>query len=230
MFKFLKNLFKPEIKYIPAPPSEALEIKEEKLPLPHERRVHLGIIVGHTKKDGGAQMVETGENEYEYGKKVLNAILKKAESFSGLEVSGILRDDIGIRGAYDQARSIGCDAVVELHFNAANGSASGSLTLCTPDKNDLDFSHEIHNHICKAFNRVGTSRGVMVIGKTTRGSACIYAFPDGVNCLVEPFFGDNKADAKLGREKIEAYAQAICQGTFNWAIKNDLISPKLQQR
>ena len=168
-------------------------------------------------------MIETGESEYEYGKKVLNAIVGHAEKFHGLIVSGIFRDEGGIRGAYEQAKVIGCDAVIELHFNASAGAAHGSLTLCTPDKNDLDFAHEIHNNICKAFNRVGSSKGVIVIGKTVRGSANIYAFPLGVNCLVEPFFGDNASDAKLGREKLDAYALALLQGTFNWAVKQDLL-------
>lgn len=224
MFNWLKKLVKPEVVYIPAPAQT--EIPSEPLPKLHERKIHLGIVVGHDKKDGGATMHGSGMSEYEYGKKVLESCLKQAKDFPGLEVTGIFRDGHGIRGAYNEAVAKKCDAVVELHFNASQGSATGSLTLCTPDVNDVDFAHEVHNNICKAFNRIGQSRGVMVIGKTTRGSACVYAFKDGVNCLVEPFFGDNKAEAELGIKVLDTYARSILQGTFNWGVKSDLISAR----
>lgn len=223
MFKWIKSLIKPDVVVIPAPPLP--DIPTELLPKLHERKIHLGIIVGHDKKDQGATMLD-GTTEYQYGKKVLESCMKQMEKFPGLVVSGIFRDGQGIRGAYNESAAKKCDAVVELHFNASNGGATGSLTLCTPDVNDVEFAHEIHNNICRAFDRKGQSRGVMVIGKTTRGSACVYAFPDGVNCLVEPFFGDNKSDAELGQKKLEAYALSILQGAFNWGVKSDLISAR----
>jgi N-acetylmuramoyl-L-alanine amidase len=205
-----------------APPKA--EIPDAKLPTLNEQMVHLGVIVGHSQKDGGAVLAHPSKlNEYQYGKRVAEAIEYKAKGYyPKIKVSVLLRDDIGISGAYDRARGLGCDCVVELHFNAHNGKASGSLTLCTPDGGDVEFAHILHKFICKTFNRVGSSMGVAVIGRSVRGAGNVYAFPEGVNCLLEPFFGDSEAE--LGISKLDEYAEAILGGVTQWATKLDLIS------
>lgn len=211
-----KSLPAPEIKPIEAVP----------LPKPHERIVHVGIIVGHDKKDQGAVMDHPSKlSEYAYHKELANKILAVAEEkFPKLIVSVIFRDEIGIHGAYQKAKEKMCDCVIELHFNATEGhKATGTLTLCTPDANDVEFAHIMHKQLCKAFNRIGDSLGVNVVGKSTRGAPNVYAFPDGVNCLVEPFFGDSEAE--LGITKQGAYGEAILEGVMLWAIQHDLLSP-----
>jgi len=226
MFSKIKRFFfKDTSKTVLLKQPETKEIAEEILPSKNDQKVHLGVIVGHTKKQGGAVLLNGSMNEYQYNKKVLDAMVKNKDIFfPRLELTPIFRDDIGIAGAYDRARGLGCDCVVELHFNASNGRSSGSLTLCTSSSDDIEFAHEVHNHICTVFGRIGSSRGVAVIGRSVRGAANIYAFPEGANCLVEPFFGDSPEDGELGIKKIDEYATAILQAVNNWAKKRDLIS------
>ncbi len=223
MFRWLFKKSPPVVLIAP-PKSE--NIPDANLPTLSEQMVHLGIVVGHSQKDGGAILKHTSKmSEYQYGLRVAEAIEYKAKAyFPKIKVSVILRDDIGISGAYDRARGLGCDCVVELHFNAHNSKATGSLTLCTPDGGDVEFAHIIHKFICKTFGRTGDSMGVAVIGRSVRGAGNVYAFPEGVNCLVEPFFGDSEAE--LGISKIDEYAECILSATTQWAVKLDLISWK----
>mgnify|MGYP003402416605 FL=1 len=145
-----------------------------------------------------------------------------AKDYPRIKLSVITRDKQGILGSYKHAQEIGCDCVIELHFNASmNHKATGSETLCTPDPMDVEFSHIIHKKICDVFGRGGDSRGVVAIGRSVRGAPNIYAFQEGPNCLVEPFFGDS--EDKLGKEKITQYAQGLLDAVSLWARKLDLI-------
>lgn len=221
------GFFKRKAPALPTP--EIKSITPEPLPQPHERVVHVGFIVGHDKRDGGAVMGGSSKlSEYDYNKALSNKILSLAsERFPKLKVSIIFRDGVGIAGAYQKAKEIMCDCVIELHFNASEGKkATGTVTLCTPDHNDMEFAHIIHRHICQAFARTGDSMGVVVVGRAVRGAANVYAFKDGVNCLVEPFFGDSEAD--LGQAKEGEYANALLQGVMSWAHKMDLLKPTSQ--
>jgi N-acetylmuramoyl-L-alanine amidase len=216
--------FKKKQQSLPAP--QVVEIKAEPLPQAHERIVHVGFVVGHDKKAQGAVMVGASElTEYQYNKEIANKILEIAtKDYPTLKVSIIFRDGVGIAGAYQKAKELLCDCVIELHFNASEGKkATGTETLCTPDANDVEFAHIIHKQLCQVFGRDGNSRGVVVIGKSVRGAPNVYAFPDGVNCLVEPFFGDS--EAKLGIEKEGDYANALLQAVMSWAVKHDLLKP-----
>jgi N-acetylmuramoyl-L-alanine amidase len=140
-----------------------------------------------------------------------------------VRVDTILRDEIGIAGAYQIAMQIGCDAVIELHFNAFDGKTSGTLTLCTIDDNDVAFAQIVHKKLCEAFKRDGQSLGVRCVSRVDRGAENLHSFPEGVNCLVEPFFGDEMKDALLGASSVEAYAQALVEAVVLWAKQVDLL-------
>ncbi len=208
----------------PAIAAPSIVIKSEPLPQTKDQFIHLGIVVGHDKKEQGAVMDhQTKMTEYLFNKGLANKILAIADQqFPKLKVSVILRDGQGIHGAYQEAKNKNCDAVIELHFNAsANKQAKGTVTLCTPDLNDVEFAHVIHSQICKVFNRAGESMGVVVVGKSVRGAPNVYAFPEGVNCLLEPFFGDTEAADGIAKE--EECAKAILQAVMTWGMKKDLI-------
>lgn len=193
--------------------------------LPHigeQRFVKLGLIVGHTDKNPGATSI-LGVTEYDYNSEIAALASKYANDKKEIKVIVIKRDEVGIAGAYHAAEKAGCDAVIELHFNDYTGEASGSETLCSPDLTDVEFAHEIHAGMCEAFGRSGMSRGVKVIPRSGRGAENIYSFPNGVNCLVEPFFGDNAKDWELAGDKKEAYAHALIESVILWAKKNDFI-------
>ena len=201
---------------------ENKDIPDQLLPSGSEQVVHLGVVVGHTKLSGGAVLDGASKlSEYQYGLKVVEAMKKAMDKFPRLQLSVFLRDDIGIAGAYDQARGAGCDCVVELHFNSASGKSTGSLTLTTPDPKDVAFANMQHWYMCEAFGRDGNSRGVLSIGRSVRGAGNVYAFNEGANCLLEPFFGDKEAE--LGLKKVDAYAYGILKATQEWATKQGLI-------
>ena len=218
----MSSLFKKKIRTpvsIPVP----IVGNPRELPCPDDVRfVHLGIIVGHTEKTPGAKSI-TGFTEYSYNSDVAAIIAKLAKSNDKLKVSIIKRDGVGIAGAYEHATELRCDAVVELHFNDFNGLAFGTETLCSSDMTDIEFAHEIHSAVCDAFNRDGMSRGVKVLSRSSRGAENIYSFPNGVNCLVEPFFGDHPDDVEKAARLKQEYAEAIIAGVILWAKKNDLI-------
>lgn len=143
-----------------------------------------------------------------------------------LEMKTILRDDIGIAGAYKIARESLCDCVIELHFNAFDGKAMGTSTLCTPDLSDLAFAKTVHQAMCNLFKRMGRDdRGVKAISKATRGGSNVHGFPGGVNCLVEPVFGDNLAEAKLLLANKDKYAWCLVDAVALWAKQASLIKP-----
>ncbi len=185
----------------------------------------LGLIVGHEAKAPGATMLG-GISEYQYGKDITDKVKLLAPKIDGrIDIEIILRDHIGILGAYAKARELLCDAVIELHFNSFfDGSVHGSLTLCSPDVSDVDFAHIVHSQICEAFKRSGASLGVKTLSKSGRGGANVHSFPGGVNCLVEPFFGDNQSDAALASRCALEYAGALVRAAQLWGRKVDLLA------
>ena len=164
-----------------------------------------------------------GRTEYDYNTEVARLMEAAARKLGSIQTVICLRDGVGISGAYRKAIEAGADAVIELHFNAFNGAASGTETLCTSDLTDVEFAHIIHGAICKVFSRGGSSRGVKAISRSGRGGQNLHAFPAGVNCLVEPGFGDHRDDAAMLIERREAYAEALIAAVNLWAIKKDLI-------
>jgi N-acetylmuramoyl-L-alanine amidase len=186
-------------------------------------KVKLGIIVGHSAKAMGAKMIEPfGKYEYEYNKIIAGKIRDYASSANlGVEVELIYRDGRGIEGAYALARQLLCDCVIELHFNAGGGT--GTETLSTADASDVTFAQLIHKKVCEVFGREGSSRGVKSISKSADGGANLHQFPGGVNCLVEPFFGDVEAEASLGMNRADEYAEALVQAVWLWGKQVDLL-------
>lgn len=202
------------------------QIKDAPLPLASEQVVHLGVIVGHTKDAQGAELVDGTKRmtEYAYNSEIAKKIEVNALKFPRIKVTTFFRDGVGISGAYNAARKAGCDCVIELHFNAFNKQVKGTETLCTPDKGDIEFANIVHRNMCTLFQRVGASRGVRVIGRSVRGAPNVYAFPEGVNCLVEPFFGDSEGN--IGISKSEDYAVVLLESVQLWARQLDLVPGK----
>lgn len=231
MFKRITNWFYKlftRAVLVPAPPSVFPELapsNEELEKADSKGMVKLAIIVGHEKSAQGARMVG-GMYEYEYNKRIANMAVEYARTAFAdvLQVEIILRDGIGINGTYARARQLLCDAAIELHFNAFDSKVRGTETLCTPDLTDVQFAHIVHGKVCQAFQRIGASRGVKTISKAARGGGNVHAFPGGVNCLVEPFFGDNLEDAKIAMSHQEIYAEALIDSVILWARKSDLIA------
>jgi N-acetylmuramoyl-L-alanine amidase len=227
MFVRLKKWFKgllnkePRTVVLPAPP--LVSIPDERLPSAHDnRQFHLGVIVGHTKDSPGAALVGQGIFEYQFNTEIANMMKRLAPR--ELKVDVIFRDGVGIAGAYAKAEQLGCDGVIELHFNAFNGQAFGTETLCTQDANDVEFAHIVQKAMCDVYGRTGKgNRGVLVISRSARGGGNVHAFRTGANCLTEPFFGDNPSEVRMALAKKTEYAQCLLQATLLYARKKDFI-------
>lgn len=189
-------------------------VRETPTPIDPEPRPTLGLIVGHTAKSPGATLA-TGGSEYWFNKQVANYTASIAPSM-GLNVKVFYRDRVGISGAYQAALQADCDMLVELHFNAFNTKVTGTETLCTYDPEDKRLAGLMQAYLCQAFNREGTSRGVKPLPRSARGGRNIYSAPGTPNCLVEPFFGDNKREATYALDHTREYAEALIRAALKF--------------
>lgn len=190
-----------------------------------EPRMILGIIIGHDRKSQGASLAKPwGTSEYVYNSELAEMMKDYiVEAKLPIKPEIIFRDGVGIKGAYDVADKKKCDVVIELHFNGFNGKAHGTSCLTTSVQGDVDFATVIQKMMCEVFERPGMSRGVKSLARGDRGGVNVHSFPGGVNCLVEPFFGDNPAEAKMGIERKAEYAQALVNGVVLWARKKNIL-------
>ena len=190
------------------------------------RKIKLGLIVGHDSKEGGAALTGTPFNEYHYNLEVANLAKKFAEDkFIDIEVEVITRDKIGMLGAYKKAEQLGCDFVIELHFNAFNRTARGTETLTSADQDSRDFAEVVHARCISTFKRTGGTgdRGVRVLSRNDRGGKNVYAFK-GPSCLVEPFFGDHPDEAVLALSLQTQYAKDLVDCVRKYAMRIKLLT------
>lgn len=180
----------------------------------------LAVIVGHEKKAQGAAMHRSQGfiSEYMYNNAIADLMIDYGKTV-GVEVVKVLRDGIGISGANKKAASLKPDACIELHFNAANGTAHGTEVLCTLDAQDKTFAALVQANVCKVFERTGMSRGVKPIARSARGGGNVHGLPGIANCLVEPFFGDNQKEAEMAMKKKSEYAKALVDAFVSWTKK-----------
>lgn len=204
-------------------PTHVLPEPKTNHPDPESRaKITLGLIVGHEKKAPGADLYGGG-NEYGYNSEIA-AIIKQLCSGTAIDCRVILRDGIGIDGAYRRAFDLGCDCAIELHFNAFNNKATGTLTYTSTASEDVAFSHVIHKAMVGVFGTEGRKdRGVVSLGRKERGGRNVYSFNGMPNCLVEPFFGDVESEAKLAIAKKREYAAALVLAVQTWARKQDML-------
>jgi N-acetylmuramoyl-L-alanine amidase len=176
----------------------------------------LVLIVGHEKKAPGATF-KLGGSEYNYNGDVAEAAKRyAARKYPNLNVHVIYRDGIGIGGATAKASKLKPDACIELHFNAFNGTATGTSTLTTVDAIDRKFAELVQTRLCEVFERHGRSRGVAVLSRSSRGGGNVYGLPGSANVLVEPFFGDNQTEAEMAVAKKENYSMALIDVMVEW--------------
>ena len=92
--------------------------------------IRLALVIGHTEQRQGAFGVSPiGANEYAWNRDLAQMMAAHLEDMDDVEAKSFFRDDGGIVGAYDAAKNWGADAAIELHFNSAGPTATGSETL-----------------------------------------------------------------------------------------------------
>ncbi|WP_170135063.1 glucosaminidase domain-containing protein [Acuticoccus kandeliae] len=193
----------------PPPPSDALAAEG------------LAVVIGHTalaQGNGGASPPmprddpATGlneEHEYAWNTDLANRIKARADR-AGFRCAIFRRDGLGIAATYQQVAAWGPEAAIELHFNGGP-SARGSLVLYGAERSKA-WARLLQDMQVRVFNRQGRfeDRGIIIPGPNSgypRGVSNVTQFHP--SALIEPFFGDNPADAALGIRHKDDLADGI---------------------
>lgn len=162
----------------------------------------LAIIVGHNSSAKGAKAAAPiGEYEFDYNERIAARMLQASADY-GLETKKFNRSSGGgytqeIREVYSRTDAWRAEVTVELHFNAFNRSTIGTETLCGPSANSFKTADAIQKVLVDLLDRgVGGDRGVKTYRPGMRGAASLIS-GRAPAVLVEPFFGDAPADARL---------------------------------
>lgn len=178
----------------------------------------LVLIVGHNAKAPGAYGVAPlSMGEYPYNKNLVAPECIRYGRSKGFTVEVLTKDAMGTSAVGAKATSlvkaVGKGCVIELHFNAYNGQASGTETLySTKIPGSKLFAEIVQRNMVEVFDR--PNRGLK-LRNTGRGASNLAAV--GVPCcLVEPLFGDNKTDALLLRDRADDYAHALVNAAIEY--------------
>jgi N-acetylmuramoyl-L-alanine amidase len=110
-------------------------------------------------------------------------------------------------------KQAGGGCVIELHFNAFNGTASGTETLySTKLPANKSFASIVQKKMVAVFKR--TDRGLK-LRNSGRGASNLAAVTVPC-CLVEPLFGDNKTDSGLLKSKAKEYEHALVDAAMEF--------------
>ena len=187
--------------------------KDELPDLSEKKQIAVAMIVGHTRAAGGAvAAAPISMNEYTYWSREMYA---HQEAFSELGIVSkvFYRDNIGIAGAYREAKKWlnahvnMVQVLIEYHFNAFNKKAFGTETLHSNKRDargvqERVFAQMIQDAMVKTYNRTGRgNRGLKNLA--TPGESGFYNLVqvvDRPSILIEPFFGDNPSEAALAKK------------------------------
>ncbi len=171
----------------------------------------LAIVVGHTRVAPGASGVSpVSASEYVWNSDLAQRIVGECNRL-GVVVRVFFRDGVGISGAYRAVRQWGATAAVELHFNASNRTARGTETIFgTACAASRGWAQAMQDGMVALYGRTGTAdRKIKPSPPHPRGGESVNAMSEIPSCLIEPFFGDNPADARLGQERKTRLAETI---------------------
>lgn len=175
----------------------------------------LGVIVGHSEKDGGAVLniipIAAQQNfqknvaqEYDYNLQIAQ-ILKMRSRAYGFDVEIFDRNNKTIEEAHAAAEEWGAEVVLELHFNSSEDkSVKGAeiLVLQKYDEKSL-FEEELCQRMANLFQ--GPNRGVK--HPDSRGLRNVNR--PVPTYLLEPFFGSNQEQAVVALEAMVPYTTVI---------------------
>lgn len=171
----------------------------------------LAIVVGHTNLSKGASGADAiGEREYPWNTDLADKMMVHCQNI-GVEAKVFYRDGVGISGAYANVLEYGAACAVELHFNSFNGSVAGTETLYDNDTNanSKQWAQDLQDAMVELYGRTGNQdRGLKERDEGDRGYKSVSAI-DLPTALIEPFFGDNDADAGLGQSLKDELASTL---------------------
>lgn len=192
MWAWIKSLFKKKQETPVVKPQEQAPVELPVETKPSTGIKKIAILVGHGAGDSGA-ICYNGTEEHNYNLQVAKILLSEN---SNKELSMFLKSPSGWVSTYLKVALFNPDLTIELHLNAATGSAVGCEVLCL--SND-EKSAEIGRSFAKAFTgkfgrKLRREQGINFISAGDRGygniKGCKALSPGSI--LVEPFFCDNK--------------------------------------
>jgi flagellum-specific peptidoglycan hydrolase FlgJ len=173
----------------------------------------IAIVVGHEADKPGAdaltppfQRDKHMSYEYFWNTELAKWIVEEATA-ANIRAKIFYRDDVGVTGAYKQVRAWSPKATVELHFNAASGTARGTETIYGGAKS-LAWAETLQAEIVKLYDRQGKlNRGLEDRSNDGRGKLSVTQIHP--SALIEPFFGDNPDDCNLAVEHKRRLARTL---------------------
>ncbi|MFM9848675.1 MAG: penicillin-insensitive murein endopeptidase [Hyphomicrobiaceae bacterium] len=173
----------------------------------------LAIVVGHTRIAPGVDgrvppFAADMKFEYPWNSDLAQRMLAYAQS-RGIRCKLFFRDEIGIPGAYREVMRWKPQATLELHFNADEGAARGTETLYkNGNARSRVWAQALQDAMVALYNRTGSqNRGLKPRDPGDRGHESVNQIHP--SALVEPFFGDNTEDARLGVNNKDRQAQVL---------------------
>lgn len=164
----------------------------------------IAIVVGHSPNEKGAYSETLGQSEYEYNKYLAAYLSDIADIYFRPNVSGYKS---AMRALARELNPKPYQIVIELHFNAFNGKASGTEALIWKGNNRSRAIGEKLNKAVSGQYKT-KNRGVKEVSdQNGRG----YWFLQSMSAdavIFEPFFGDAPEEAEKFKDP-EKLAQVI---------------------
>jgi N-acetylmuramoyl-L-alanine amidase len=181
----------------------------------------IAVVVGHNESAQGADALEPiGMSEFRWNSLIAERMVDLG-SRHGFRCVKFLRKPAKsytteLAAVYKAVNASGAIASIELHFNDAGPTATGTETLVS----ESAASHVLGQFVQSAMVRkLGLpDRNVKVVPRGARGSASVY-YGSMPGILVEPFFGGNRSDvARAAGIGIQGFAEMYLEGLQNWAL------------
>ncbi len=183
--------------------------------------IKLAIVVGHSKKAPGASAVAPiNDSEYSWNSDLAARMVTHVATLGDAAARVFFRDVGGIVGAYARAKKWGADAAMELHFNAAGETATGSETLYAT-KVSFPMAEAVQSATLATLGL--KDRGVKTPQEASggRGEKNLSQMGGKPSILTEPFFGSNAGDAKSAETNKQTLAERQVEAVINYLKSKD---------
>ena len=160
------------------------------------------ILIGHSKKSGGAYNKKYDINEYKYNTDIANLI--HAED-SGIIIFERLN---GYSVLPNEINNIDPNLIISLHLNSvSNNLVEGCETLSSGSKESLRFANIVQPLINNVFKN--NNRGVKIRNKPDQRGYHILNKTNAPCVILEPYFVSNDSETEKGLKLKKEYAKAI---------------------
>ena len=187
----------------------------------------VAVVVGHNSKAPGASAKSPlSISEFKYYNKIADKMVSLSgggitcKRFNRVKTGGYGSE---IRKVYAQVDAYNPDISIELHFNAAGPTATGTETLSSGSSGSLALSKALQDAQLKHLGL--TNRGVKVKSRGDRGGLSLH-IGRAPAALIEPFFGSNTKDCKAAHALgIEGMAKMLLEGIRAYAGLEEVAAP-----